>query len=187
MSNAELAVLLFLILTVGHYAVLWSMYLEKQLVRLVPTQDLVLVALDLVDLVLVLSSLCFQDEMLSKKKKEKKKRASCRPADDLRCAGPDRTDRCPPRVLNRPHWHDLLPLKLSIWAYLSVKGLPQTVQVGCPALAPPLAPPSGSPVCVFQELKQYYEDYQQMKQQQKEEADAGLEAPASKHLTHWFP
>lgn len=33
MSNAELAFLLFLILTVGHYAVLWSIYLEKQLVR----------------------------------------------------------------------------------------------------------------------------------------------------------
>lgn len=34
MSNAELAFLLFLILTVGHYAVIWSIYLEKQLVRL---------------------------------------------------------------------------------------------------------------------------------------------------------
>ena len=33
MSNAELAFLLFLILTVGHYAVIWSIYLEKQLVR----------------------------------------------------------------------------------------------------------------------------------------------------------
>lgn len=33
MSNGELAFLLFLILTVGHYAVLWSIYLEKQLVR----------------------------------------------------------------------------------------------------------------------------------------------------------
>lgn len=32
MSNAELAFLLFLILTVGHYAVIWSIYLEKQLV-----------------------------------------------------------------------------------------------------------------------------------------------------------
>lgn len=34
MSNGELAFLLFLILTVGHYAVIWSIYLEKQLVRL---------------------------------------------------------------------------------------------------------------------------------------------------------
>lgn len=33
MSNAELGFLLFLILTVGHYAVIWSIYLEKQLVR----------------------------------------------------------------------------------------------------------------------------------------------------------
>lgn len=55
---------------------------------------------------------------------------------------------CPPRVLDPPHWQDLLPLKLSVWVYLSVKSLPQTVQVGqapptccCPA-------PSGSPVCV---------------------------------------
>lgn len=34
MSNAELALLLFIILTVGHYAVVWSIYLEKQLVSL---------------------------------------------------------------------------------------------------------------------------------------------------------
>lgn len=33
MSNAELGFLLFLILTVGHYAIIWSIYLEKQLVR----------------------------------------------------------------------------------------------------------------------------------------------------------
>ncbi|XP_008401307.1 dnaJ homolog subfamily C member 1 [Poecilia reticulata] len=35
MSNAELGFLLFLILTVGHYAVIWSIYLEKQLSRAV--------------------------------------------------------------------------------------------------------------------------------------------------------
>lgn len=34
MSNAELALLLFIILTVGHYAVVWSIYLEKQLVSI---------------------------------------------------------------------------------------------------------------------------------------------------------
>lgn len=33
MSNTELGFLLFLILTVGHYAIIWSIYLEKQLVR----------------------------------------------------------------------------------------------------------------------------------------------------------
>lgn len=32
MSNGELGFLLFLILTVGHYAIIWSIYLEKQLV-----------------------------------------------------------------------------------------------------------------------------------------------------------
>lgn len=29
----------------------------------------------------------------------------------------------------RPHWQDILPLKLSIWIYLSIKNLPQAVQV----------------------------------------------------------
>ncbi|KAF0046386.1 hypothetical protein F2P81_000019 [Scophthalmus maximus] len=119
MSNSELGFLLFLILTVGHYAVIWSIYLEKQL-----------------------------DELLSKKKKEKKKKLSSRP-EELRCVGPDRTDR----VHERPHWQDILPLKMSIWLYLSVKNLPQTVQ----------------------EVKLYYETYQQMKQQQKEEAEAEQE------------
>uniref|UniRef100_A0A674NN89 DnaJ homolog subfamily C member 1 n=1 Tax=Takifugu rubripes TaxID=31033 RepID=A0A674NN89_TAKRU len=95
MSNAELGFLLFLILTVGHYAVIWSIYLEKQLVR----------------------------------QKEEEK---------------------------RPHWHDILPLKLSIWVYLSMKNLPQTIQ----------------------EVKQYYEEYQQLKQQQREEAEAVQELTA---------
>ncbi|XP_056266454.1 dnaJ homolog subfamily C member 1 [Pseudoliparis swirei] len=120
MSNAELAFLLFLILTVGHYAVIWSIYLEKQL-----------------------------DELLSKKKKEKKKKLSSRPAEEIRCMGQDRSDR----VHERPHWQDILPLKLSIWLYLSIKNLPQTIQ----------------------EVKRYYEDYQQMKRQQQEEAEAEQE------------
>ncbi|XP_053186314.1 dnaJ homolog subfamily C member 1 isoform X3 [Scomber japonicus] len=117
MSNGELAFLLFLILTVGHYAIIWSIYLEKQL-----------------------------DELLSKKKKEKKKKLNSRPAEELRCVSQD-------RVQERPHWHDLLPLKVSIWIYLSIKNLPQTLQ----------------------EVQQYYEDYQQMKQQQREEAEAEQE------------
>lgn len=49
MSNAELALLLFIILTVGHYAVVWSIYLEKQL-----------------------------DKLLSRKRREKKKRLAAR-------------------------------------------------------------------------------------------------------------
>ncbi|XP_028283253.1 dnaJ homolog subfamily C member 1 [Parambassis ranga] len=121
MSNTELGFLLFLILTVGHYAVIWSIYLEKQL-----------------------------DELLSKKKKEKKKKLNSKPLEELRCIGQDRNDR----VQDRPHWQDILPLKLSIWVYLSIKNLPHTVQ----------------------EAKQYYEDYQQMKQQQREEAEAEQEA-----------
>lgn len=126
MSNTELAFLLFIILTVGHYAVIWSIYLEKQL-----------------------------DELLSKKKKERKKKLSSRPAEDLRCISQDRTDR----VQDRPHWQDILPLKLSIWLYLSIKNLPQAIQ----------------------ELKLYYEDYQQKKQQQRAEAEAEQEvAPREK-------
>ncbi|KAF1383134.1 hypothetical protein PFLUV_G00128150 [Perca fluviatilis] len=86
------------------------------------------------------------DELLSKKKKEKKKKLSSRPPDELRSATHD-------RAYERPHWQDILPLKLSIWLYLSIKNLPHTVQ----------------------ELKQYYEDYQLMKQQQREEAEAEQE------------
>lgn len=128
MSNTELGFLLFFILTVGHYAVIWSIYLEKQL-----------------------------DELLSKKKKEKKKKLSSRPAEDARCVGQDRTDR----PQDRPHWHDILPLKLSIWLYLSVKNLPHTIQ----------------------ELRRFYDDYQLMKQQQKEEAEAEQEVvPKEKRL-----
>lgn len=35
---------------------------------------------------------------------------------------------------------------------------------------------------MFQEVKQYYEEYQQLKQQQKEEAEAVQELTASKHF-----
>uniref|UniRef100_A0A1A7WT84 DnaJ homolog subfamily C member 1 n=2 Tax=Iconisemion striatum TaxID=60296 RepID=A0A1A7WT84_9TELE len=119
MSNAELGFLLFFILTVGHYAVIWSIYLEKQL-----------------------------DELLSKKKKEKRKKLSSRPAEELRCAGHERSDRSQ----DRPQWQDILPLKLSIWLYLSIKHLPQTVQ----------------------EVKQYYEVYQQMKQLQEAEEEVTI-------------
>uniref|UniRef100_A0A671NKC5 DnaJ homolog subfamily C member 1 n=1 Tax=Sinocyclocheilus anshuiensis TaxID=1608454 RepID=A0A671NKC5_9TELE len=55
MSNGELGFLLFLILTVCHYAVIWSIYLEKQL-----------------------------DELLSKKKKEKKKKQSSKITDEIK-------------------------------------------------------------------------------------------------------
>lgn len=30
----------------------------------------------------------------------------------------------------KPHWHDILPLKLSIWLYYSLKSLPHVIQVG---------------------------------------------------------
>ncbi|XP_046884268.1 dnaJ homolog subfamily C member 1 isoform X1 [Hypomesus transpacificus] len=120
MSNGELGFLLFLILTVGHYAVIWSIYLEKQL-----------------------------DELLSKKKKEKKKKLNSKSVDESKCIGQDKAERCH----DKPHWQDILPLKLSIWLYLSLKSLPQAIQ----------------------DMKQYYEDYKQMKIEEKEEAQAMAE------------
>ncbi|KAM8839722.1 dnaJ homolog subfamily C member 1 [Synchiropus picturatus] len=125
MSNAELAFLLFLILTVGHYAVIWSIYLEKQL-----------------------------DQLLSKKKKERKKKLSARSPDEGKSDGSDQVDRAD----ERPHWQDLLPLKVSIWLYQSVRNLPETIQ----------------------EVQQYYEEYKLMKQQQKEEAEADQCVPREK-------
>ncbi|XP_077579930.1 dnaJ homolog subfamily C member 1 [Stigmatopora nigra] len=110
MSNGELAFLLFVIVTVGHYAVIWSVYLEKQL-----------------------------DEMLAKKKREKKKKANAK----------EEVKSNPDRAQERPHWQDLLPLKVSVWIYLSIKHMPQTLE----------------------ELQRQYSAYQQMKQQLKEEEE----------------
>lgn len=118
MSNGELGFLLFLILTVGHYAVIWSIYLEKQL-----------------------------DELLSKKKKEKKKKLNSKSAEEMKTE----------RSHDKPNWQDVLPLKLSIWLYLTLKSLPQAVQ----------------------EMKQYYEEYKQMKIEEKEEAEAIAEQEAT--------
>ncbi|XP_018419577.1 PREDICTED: dnaJ homolog subfamily C member 1 isoform X2 [Nanorana parkeri] len=64
MSNAELALLLFIIFTVGHYAVLWSIYLEKQL-----------------------------DELLSKKKKEKKKKAAGKVVEEVKSSLLEKNER----------------------------------------------------------------------------------------------
>ncbi|XP_061549118.1 dnaJ homolog subfamily C member 1 isoform X1 [Phycodurus eques] len=114
MSNSELAFLLFVIVTIGHYAVIWSIYLEKQL-----------------------------DEMLAKKKREKKKKSNAK--EEVKYGGVDRADR----AQERPHWQDILPLKVSMWIYLSIKHMPQTLQ----------------------EVQQHYEDYQQMKKQQREEQE----------------
>uniref|UniRef100_A0A8D0HD02 DnaJ heat shock protein family (Hsp40) member C1 n=1 Tax=Sphenodon punctatus TaxID=8508 RepID=A0A8D0HD02_SPHPU len=64
MSNAELALLLFIILTVGHYTVVWSMYLEKQL-----------------------------DDLLSKKKREKKKKTGGKSVDEVKVGAVERNER----------------------------------------------------------------------------------------------
>uniref|UniRef100_A0AAY4A2J7 DnaJ homolog subfamily C member 1 n=1 Tax=Denticeps clupeoides TaxID=299321 RepID=A0AAY4A2J7_9TELE len=122
MSNGELGFLLFLILTVGHYAVIWSIYLEKQL-----------------------------DELLSRKKKEKKKKASGKSTEEVKCVGQEKSERS----LDKPHWQDILPLKLSIWLYLSVKSLPHAIQV-----------------CV------QFCYYKEMKIKEKEEAEALAEQEA---------
>ncbi|KAA0719153.1 DnaJ -like protein subfamily C member 1 [Triplophysa tibetana] len=116
MSNGELGFLLFLILTVGHYAVIWSIYLEKQL-----------------------------DELLSKKKREKKKKQSSKITEEIKSLAQEKNERS-----DRPHWHDILPLKLSIWLYYSVKSLPH----------------------IIQDVKQYYKEYKEMKLKEMEEAEA---------------
>lgn len=95
MSNAELALLLFIILTVGHYAVVWSIYLEKQL-----------------------------DELLSRKKREKKKKAGGKSMDLSKLGASEKNER----LLMKPQWHDLLPCKLGIWFCLTLKALPHLIQ-----------------------------------------------------------
>ncbi|XP_040290366.1 dnaJ homolog subfamily C member 1 [Bufo bufo] len=120
MSNAELALLLFIIFTVGHYAVVWSIYLEKQL-----------------------------DELLSKKKKEKKKKAGGKSVEEVKSNLLEKNER----VLEKPQWRDLLPFKLGLWFYLTVRSLPQ----------------------LFQEAKQFYVEYNEKKIKEKEEAEAQAE------------
>ncbi|XDA82137.1 hypothetical protein R6Z07M_012021 [Ovis aries] len=95
MSNAELALLLFIILTVGHYAVVWSIYLEKQL-----------------------------DELLSRKKREKKKKTGGKTVDVSKLGASEKNER----LLVKPQWHDLLPCKLGIWFCLTLKALPHLIQ-----------------------------------------------------------
>ncbi|XP_062956125.1 dnaJ homolog subfamily C member 1 isoform X2 [Cynocephalus volans] len=95
MSNAELALLLFIILTVGHYAVVWSIYLEKQL-----------------------------DELLSRKKREKKKKTGGKSVDVSKLGPSEKNER----LLMKPQWHDLLPCKLGIWFCLTLKALPHLIQ-----------------------------------------------------------
>ncbi|NXU48601.1 DNJC1 protein, partial [Turnix velox] len=124
MSNAELALLLFIILTVGHYAVVWSIYLEKH-------------------------SFYIKDELLSRKKREKKKKTGGRSADEAKLAALDKNER----VLDKPQWHDLLPCKLGIWFCLTVKALPQ----------------------LFQDARELYVEYKETKMKAKEDALAKAE------------
>ncbi|XP_066580788.1 dnaJ homolog subfamily C member 1 [Amia ocellicauda] len=123
MSNAELGLLLFIILTVGHYAVIWSIYLEKKL-----------------------------DELLSKKKREKRKKTNNKSAEDLKSGAQDKNERSS----DHPQWYDILPFKLGLWLYFSVKSFPQFLQ----------------------DVKQYYEDYRERKSKEVEEALAQAEEEA---------
>ncbi|XP_053876639.1 dnaJ homolog subfamily C member 1 [Malaclemys terrapin pileata] len=120
MSNAELALLLFIILTVGHYAVVWSIYLEKQL-----------------------------DELLSKKKRDKKKKTGGRSTDEVKLGAADKNERS----LEKPQWRDLLPCKLGIWFCLTVKSLPQ----------------------LLQDARQLYVEYKETKMKAREDALARAE------------
>lgn len=115
MSNAELALLLFIILTVGHYAVVWSIYLEKQL-----------------------------DELLSRKKREKKKRTGGKSVEVSKLGASEKNERLP----IKPQWHDLLPCKLGIWFCLTLKALPH----------------------LLQDAGQFYAKYKETKLKEKEDA-----------------
>ncbi|KAM5235403.1 dnaJ homolog subfamily C member 1 [Ctenodactylus gundi] len=120
MSNAELALLLFIILTVGHYAVVWSIYLEKQL-----------------------------DELLSRKKREKKKKTGSKNVDVSKPAASEKNER----LLIKPQWHDLLPCKLGIWFCLTLKALPHLIQ----------------------DAGQFYAKYKETKLKEKEDALTRIE------------
>ncbi|XP_020021181.2 dnaJ homolog subfamily C member 1 isoform X3 [Castor canadensis] len=120
MSNAELALLLFIILTVGHYAVVWSIYLEKQL-----------------------------DELLSRKKREKKKKTGSKSVDISKLGASEKNER----VLIKPQWHDLLPCKLGIWFCLTLKALPH----------------------LFQDAGQFYTRYKETRLKEKEDTLSRIE------------
>ncbi|XP_036044715.1 dnaJ homolog subfamily C member 1 isoform X2 [Onychomys torridus] len=120
MSNAELALLLFIILTVGHYAVVWSIYLEKQL-----------------------------DELLGRKKREKKKKTGSKSMDAAKLSASEKNER----LLVKPQWHDLLPCKLGIWFCLTLKALPHLIQ----------------------DAGQFYAKYKETKLKEKEDALARIE------------
>lgn len=119
MSNAELALLLFIILTVGHYAVVWSIYLEKQL-----------------------------DELLGRKKREKKKKTGSKSMDAAKLGASEKNER----LLVKPQWHDLLPCKLGIWFCLTLKALPHLIQ----------------------DAGQFYAKYKETKLKEKEDALARI-------------
>ncbi|XP_027261101.1 dnaJ homolog subfamily C member 1 isoform X1 [Cricetulus griseus] len=120
MSDTELALLLFIILTVGHYAVVWSIYLEKQL-----------------------------DELLGRKKREKKKKTGSKSMDAAKLGASEKNER----LLVKPQWHDLLPCKLGIWFCLTLKALPHLIQ----------------------DAGQFYAKYKETKLKEKEDALARIE------------
>ncbi|XP_038654032.1 dnaJ homolog subfamily C member 1 isoform X2 [Scyliorhinus canicula] len=116
LSNVELSLLLFIILTVGHYAVVWSIYFEKQL-----------------------------DDLLSRKKREKKKKTSGKTMDEGKVGVSEKNERS----VIKPHWQDLLPCKIGIWFYFFLKSLPQC----------------------YQGVKDFYLEWKEMKVKEKEEAE----------------
>ncbi|NXW20347.1 DNJC1 protein, partial [Circaetus pectoralis] len=106
------------------------------------------------------SSFYIKDELLSRKKREKKKKTGGRSTDEAKLAALDKNESnekltilfdC--RVLDKPQWHDLLPCKLGIWFCLTVKALPQ----------------------LFQDARQLYVEYKETKMKAKEDALAKAE------------
>ncbi|OXB60090.1 hypothetical protein ASZ78_004100 [Callipepla squamata] len=155
MSNAELALLLFIILTVGHYAVVWSIYLEKQLVSIV----------------LSTSRMNCLAEKRGRRRKKLEAKVQMKPnlllLKKMKVIVEILTILFGCRALDKPQWHDLLPCKLGIWFCLTVKALPQLFQVN---------------YCKFKlfsffivDARQLYVEYKETKMKEKEDALAKAE------------
>ncbi|GAB5573335.1 dnaJ homolog subfamily C member 1 isoform X1 [Prionailurus iriomotensis] len=64
------------------------------------------------------------DELLSRKKREKKKKTGGKSVDVSKLGASEKNER----LVMKPQWHDLLPCKLGIWFCLTLKALPHLIQ-----------------------------------------------------------
>ncbi|XP_051676645.1 dnaJ homolog subfamily C member 1 isoform X2 [Oryctolagus cuniculus] len=65
-----------------------------------------------------------QDKLLSRKRREKKKKTGGKNVDVSKLGAPEKNES----LLMKPQWHDLLPCKLGIWFCLTLKALPHLIQ-----------------------------------------------------------